>query len=138
MRNSENDINIAEEVCTEIFLSNNDDEVHEAKLDELKSWKKNKVYKEVENKGQSTISIKWVLREKKLQDKVFIKARLVLRGYEELKTFRTDSPTCRRESVRIMLTILSSKGWKLQSIDFKTAYLQGQPIEREIFIVPPI
>ena len=137
LKNSENDINIAEEVCTEIFLSNNDDKVLEAKLDELKSWKKNKVYKEVENKGQSTISIKWVLREKKLQDKVFIKARLVLRGYEELKTFRTDSPTCRRESVRIMLTILSSKGWKLQSIDFKTAYLQGQPIEREIFIVPP-
>ena len=125
------------DVTHEIFYANTEDEILEAKLEELESWKRNKVYKEVEDTGQDTISIKWVLKEKKLEEKIFMKARLVLRGYEEMESFRTDSPTCRRESVRLALTILASKKWKARSIDFKTAYLQGEPIERNIFIIPP-
>ena len=36
-----------------------------------------------------------------------VKARLVLRGFEEEKKFRKDTPTCMRESVRLLLMIMS-------------------------------
>ena len=66
-----------------------------------------------------------------------VKARLVMRGYEEDDEFQRDSPMCKRESVRLSLAILSTMAWKLQSIDVKTAFLQGKAIERNVYLKPP-
>ena len=66
-----------------------------------------------------------------------IKARLVARGYEENTSMRTDSPTCTKECFRLMLILVSSYRWKCNTIDIKSAFLQGKPIEREVFIRPP-
>lgn len=66
-----------------------------------------------------------------------LKARLCVRGYEEIQDFRTDSPACSRESIRISLAIVASKGWDINSIDIKRAFLQGKDIERTVFIRPP-
>ena len=129
-------------IPTEIYATQEYDEQtrEERKLArhrEMESWKANKVYTEVTNRNQSCISGKWVYRNKVIDNKPSVKARYVLRGYEEEIDFRTDSPTCKRESIRLLLVIIASKGWKINSIDFKTAFLQGNQIEREVFVKPP-
>ena len=43
-----------------------------------------------------------------------------------------------RESVRITLCIVATQGWTLHSIDFKTAFLQGNSIGREVYLRPPV
>ena len=108
-----------------------------AKLRELKSWKDNNVFTEVENDNQPCVSTKWVMKPKVIDGKDSMKARLVLRGYEEEVDFRTDSPTCTFESVRLVMAIAATKGWELNSADFKTAFLQGNEICRDVFIRPP-
>ena len=108
-----------------------------AKKSELDSWKKHQVYDEVENTGQKCISVRWVITPKLKNGQLYTKARLCARGFEELSDFRTDSPTCMRESVRACLCIIATNSWKLHSIDFKTAFLQGKPIERDVYLKPP-
>ena len=67
-----------------------------------------------------------------------VKARLVARGYEEDSTkFRTDSPTCTKESLRLCVSAISSNGWKCESLDVRAAFLQGFKIEREVYLRPP-
>ncbi|CAL4144076.1 unnamed protein product, partial [Meganyctiphanes norvegica] len=67
-----------------------------------------------------------------------IKARLVARGFEEDKSkLQTDSPTCSRESVRLLITLASSWGWKCHTVDVQAAYLQGNAISRLVFLKPP-
>ena len=124
-------------VPCEIFHINNESEIEKAKLAELRSWKENNVYTEVEKGNQSTISVKWVIKPKLLEGLLTMKARLVLRGYEEQSEFRKDSPTCKRESIRFALVVMATKHWKLHSSDFKTAFLQGKQITRKVYIVPP-
>ena len=132
--NEENEIEL---FLTQSFIHENKEQVHAAKLRELESWKKNMVYDEVDDEGQQCISAKWVVRPKIIDGKQSVKARFVLRGFEEESEFRTDSPTCQRESVRFGLATMATKGWKLQSIDFKTAFLLGDPIERDLYVKPP-
>ena len=50
---------------------------------------------------------------------------------------RKDSPTCGKDSLRLCLTLLATMGWQINSLDVKAAFLQGSPIEREVFIIPP-
>ena len=61
------------------------------------------------------------------------KAHLVARGFEEnTDAIKTDSPTVTRQSLRMIMTVASSKEWKVQSMDISAAFLQGSKIEREI------
>ena len=47
------------------------------------------------------------------------------RVYEEnQENIRTDSPTCIKESLRIMFVLSLGNGWKVSSIDIKAAFLQ--------------
>lgn len=59
------------------------------------------------------------------------------RGFEEDQSFRTDSPTCSREGIRVVLTLIASKGWKCNSLDVKTAFLQGKQLDRTVIVKPP-
>ena len=68
---------------------------------------------------------------------VSTKARLCARGFEENQDFRTDSPTCSRIRIRFALTIISSFSWRLNSIDVKTAFLQGKEMERTVCLKDP-
>jgi len=67
---------------------------------------------------------------KVIDGKHSVKARLVARGFEEIQNFRTDSPTCSKEGLRIALSIIASNSWTLNSLDTKTAFLQGKQINR--------
>ena len=121
----------------EIFNAETKEETLEAKLREIESWKKNAVFEEVEDTGQKCVSVRWVVTPKIIDGIMKVKARLVARGFEEIPNFRTDSPTCLRESIRIVLFIIASYKWVLHSIDYKTAFLQGNEIDREVYLRPP-
>ena len=130
----------SEEDVKEIYFGSTTDSSRflEAKQAEIEKWKEFKTYVEVPDTGQPRISTKWVCTEKMKGGQRVTKARLVARGFEEDKSqLRTDSPTCSKESLRMLISILAAKKWKLQSIDIKSAYLQGNDIARDIYLQPP-
>ena len=108
-----------------------------AKLEELHQWQTQKVYTEVDDCDQETMSVTWVVRPKTIDGTPSVKARLCARGFEEEQQFRTDSPTVSREGNRLLLVIITSKGWTLNSLGIKTAFLQGKPINGDVYIKPP-
>ena len=66
------------------------------------------------------------------------KARLVARGFEEPENdVRKESPTCSKDSLRASMAIIALKKWYLNTIDIKTTFLQGQTIDRDIYLQPP-
>ena len=106
-----------------------------AKQKELKSWKDNKVYFEVSDRGQERVSTRWVCGKRNNK----LKARLVAKGFQdpEAEFIRTDSPTCSKEGLRIALAVMTSNGWKLNSMDIETAFLQGNNFKRNVYLEPP-
>ena len=119
----------------DIMFSMSSQEMKIAKQDELQNWKENKVYTQVFDQGQPRISTRWIGTEKK----GVAKARLVAKGYQDKSadSIRSDSPTCSKEGLRIVLGIIASYGWTCRSMDIKTAFLQSKPIERVVFVEPP-
>lgn len=122
----------------QVFLNTSNLNFDEAKLSELESWKKNNVYEVVQNEGP-TISTRWVCTMKETINGLIPKARLVIRGFEEdcIKSLKTDSPTCSKEGLRIILSLAAQQHWTPKSIDIKTAFLQGKSIDRKVYIMPP-
>ena len=118
-------------------LTSTQDEKLSAKLKELQSWKEHGVFEEKEDDGSKCITTKWVLKDKIINNKPSTKARLCIRGFEEDAILRRDSPTAMKESVRFALGIAASKGWRLRSLDVKTAFLQSKNLERKVLIRPP-
>ena len=125
----------------DLYITENDDENAAfaiAKAEELQKWAQMKVFEAVPNTGQSTISCRWVLTKKVKQGNITYKARLVARGFEEdTLTLKTDSPTCCKDTLRLVFSLLSAKRWPLHSIDIKSAFLQGLPLQREVYLKPP-
>ena len=130
------ELSILPPVTDHVTLISSPEEI-QAKNQELEAWKAREVYTEVKNNGQDAISLRWVMRTKDSDGKSFLKAGLCARGFEEEQDFRTDSPTCSREGVRLALSIIASMSWKLNSIDVKTAFLQGNSLQREVLVKPP-
>ena len=122
---------------TQMIVLFNSVEVAKAKESEIKNWIDNNVFDEIEDTGQRTISVRWIITEKGLE-KNLTKARLVARGFEE-KTdhLKKDSPTSSREVVRLVFCIASANGWDCHTVDVKAAYLQGDVIKREVYLRPP-
>ena len=132
----------SEETSEECLVSNEAVKLHKesvskAKLEELASWRDNEVYRVVEDIGQERISVRWVVTDKVKDNSVVTKARLCARGFEEVQHFRKDSPTCSKECVRFVMALAASMKWSLNSIDIKTAFLQGKPFDREVYLKPP-
>ena len=67
------------------------------------------------------------------------KARLVVKGFEEPTKdgILKNSPTCSKENLRVVLVVIAQKKLKLNSIDIKAAFLQGENIDRELYVLPP-
>ena len=68
------------------------------------------------------------------------KARLVVLGYLDPKIdeIPRDSPTLSRPSRMLLLQMISSMGWSLQSFDIKAAFLQGKPQSDRIIGIHPV
>ena len=113
-------------------------EVVDAKEREIVNLIENDVFDEVNDDGQPRVSCKWVVTSKVKDDKNVVKARLVARGFEEkTNSARTDSPTCSRQSLRMAFVTASTMKWQIQSLDITSAFLQGNSIERNVFLKPP-
>ena len=118
----------------------NSQRLKEAKQNELSNWTRNRVFEKVIDCGQQFVSSRWVFTEKPIPDsfETKLKARIVCRGYEEdSSNLRTDSPTCTKESLRLLITTISYKNWVCKSLDVRAAFLQGFPIDRELYLKPP-
>ena len=67
------------------------------------------------------------------------KARLVAQGFcqkEGIDYDETFAPVARLEAIRILLAFAASKGFKLQQMDVKSAFLNGF-IEEEVYVRQP-
>ena len=127
--------NGVEEVLVTSELKLHDQKVIDAKISELQKFKDNNVYSEVPDEGQETITVKWVITEKEGGN---VKSRVVAQGFEEQTDhIRKDSPTCSRDTLRILCSLVAGKGWRIQHIDVQAAFLQGRRITRDIYIRPP-
>ena len=86
------------------------------------------------------IDTRWTITRKEAHDglKTNVKARLCARGFKENVSVRSDSPTADRVSVRLMLAIAGNLGWNVETMDITSAFLQGNNIERDVFIKPPV
>ena len=115
------------------WSKHNDPDCVKAKMVELGNLKGFDTYMEVKDVGQTRISSKWLLTHKGEE----VRARLVARGFEEEEELRCDSPTVGKSSIRIFLAMAASKGWKVKTTDIKSAFLQGRPLDREVYLEPP-
>ena len=123
---------------TQMLIFFNSTEVIEAKEKEIENWIDNDVFEEIEDNGQQTISVRWVVTEKAQDNKPETRARLVARGFEEETTqLKKDSPTCSRETVNLVFWVASGNKWNCHTVDVKAAYLQGDDIKREVYLRPP-
>jgi len=95
------------------------------------------VFTEVKDLGQKTISSTWVVTEKHNSDNVAVKACLVALGFEEELSSNVDSLTASKSTPRIFMSVAASKRWRCQTIDIKSAFLQGKTIDRDVYLQPP-
>ena len=65
------------------------------------------------------------------------KARSVARGFQEEDNIRADSPTIGKSAARLTLAIAASNKWALKSTDIKSAFLQSDRLDRDVYIMPP-
>ena len=66
-----------------------------------------------------------------------MKARLVIRGFEEDEKGPVDSPTASKPSMKIFFAVCANNNWVCETMDIKAAFLQGKEIERGIYVKLP-
>ena len=104
-----------------------------AKETELQKLKDFDTYQEVEDEGQNRITTTWVLTLKGHD----VKARLTACGFQEEDEHPKESPTMQKYSLRTLLTIAAAKRWPIETVDVKSAFLQGTKLERLVYVKPP-
>ena len=117
----------------------------QAKVKELQSFFENGVWEFStsadaipERTLTSRILLKW---SKNTDGTPRAKARLVVRGFNDVDALNgnldTASPTTSRLSRSILLTVSSCLRWKAWAADVSTAFLQGLPQERQLWLRLP-
>lgn len=117
-----------------------DPEVIAAKKKELDHFIDYDVYVEVRDVGQKKITCSWVITYKMIDGKLGIKARLVCNGNQARlldPNQKIDSPTVKRVSIKVMMTIAANEGWAVRCQDATSAFLQSKEMNRDIFVIPP-
>ena len=122
-----------------LITSANDQIIVDAKNKELTSWIENKVYSVVPDCGQNRIATRWILTNEDTASGPILKARLVAKSFqdEESLSVRSDSPTCSKESLRMVFAIIATQKWQCNCMDIKTAFLQGRNFNRLVYLTPP-
>ena len=109
----------------------------DAKENELSHWDEFGVIEEVVDEGQKTLGTNWILVEKVIDGEMAVKARLCVRGDQEEASFRTDSPTVHKSSLNVFFMLAAEKRWQIQTGDVKCAFLQGEELDRDVYLKPP-
>jgi hypothetical protein len=114
----------------------------DAMTEEYQSILKNDVWDIVPRpKGKSVVTSKWIYKIKHAVDGSIekYKARFVARGFSQVKGVDYDetfAPVARHTSIRSIIALVASMGWKLHQMDVKTVFLNGE-IEDEVYIEKP-
>ncbi|WVZ52052.1 hypothetical protein U9M48_003147 [Paspalum notatum var. saurae] len=110
--------------------------------EELENFERNHVWDLVQPPPNCRpIGTKWVFKNKQGENGMVVrnKARLVAQGFcqkEGIDYEETFAPVARLEAIRILLAFAASKGFKLQQMDVKSAFLNGF-IEEEVYVRQP-
>ncbi|WVZ58832.1 hypothetical protein U9M48_009059 [Paspalum notatum var. saurae] len=109
---------------------------------ELENFERNHVWDLVEPPpNRRPVGTKWVFKNKQGEDGMVVrnKARLVAQGFcqkEGIDYEETFAPVARLEAIWILLAFAASRGFKLQQMDVKSAFLNGF-IEEEVYVRQP-
>ena len=137
---------VTEEEVHEVFATMIEKERHgeegvvEAKMKELESIRKYGTYEEVwssevpNDDRNKVITTTWNVVQK---DDLRIKARVCVRGFQEKTNHRRDSPTASKVSQRLFLSKAVELEWKVHSLDVSAAFLQGDFLDRTVYVIPP-
>ena len=99
--------------------------------EEYKALEKNKTWHLVPPQhGKNLIDCKWVFRIKRKSDGTVdrYKARLVAKGFKQrygIDYEDTFSPVVKAATIRLVLSIVVSRGWSLRQLDVQNAFLHG-------------
>ncbi|CAI7857895.1 unnamed protein product, partial [Closterium sp. NIES-54] len=108
---------------------------------EMASWKSTGTYvDEIPPPRANIVSGMWIFRVKWLPGSppVF-KARYIARGFSQrqgVDFFQTFSPTPKMTTLRVLLHVAAQREYELHSLDFSTAFLQGN-LHKEIWLRRP-
>ena len=126
---------------TNVFATNIPSKEHHhpdviaAKHKELSKWEEFKAAEEVPYTGREhVLSSRWVITRKSDGS---VKARLVVRGFEEQDYPQSDSPTASNNSLKLFFALASNECMNIRSMDVTSAFLQGEPLARKVFMEPP-
>ncbi|CAI7873378.1 unnamed protein product [Closterium sp. NIES-54] len=114
----------------------------EAAMDaKMASWKSTGTYvDEVPPPGANIVDGMWIFRVKRPPgSSPAFKARYVARGFSQrqgVDYFQTFSPTPKMITLRVLLHVAAQRDYKLHSLDFSTAFLQGS-LHEEIWLRRP-
>lgn len=117
-------------------------EWEEAMQEEISALKKNCTWELVPKpENVDLVTCKWIYKLKKGADGKInrYKARLVARGFSQQygrDYDETFSPVARMVTIRTVISLAASKGWKLWQLDVKNAFLYGE-LDRDIFMEQP-
>lgn len=109
-------------------------EVRAAKQKEIEKLIEWKTFVMVPDEGQFRVSMTWVVWNKPGEG---VRARMVARGFEEDNDMPKDSPTADRASIRLIVLIAVTMGWLIMSNDVRSAFLQGEELDRTVHLQPP-
>ncbi|CAI7876754.1 unnamed protein product, partial [Closterium sp. NIES-54] len=107
----------------------------------MASWKSTGTYvDDVPPPGANIVSGMWIFRVKRPPGSppVF-KVRYVARGFSQrqgVDYFQTFSPTPKMTTLRVLLHVAAQRDYELHSLDFNTAFLQGQPARGDLAAPP--
>ena len=107
---------------------------------EIAKFKSFNAFEEVPDEGQKCIPTKWVVTKQQGNGKNQpIKARLCMRGDLERgkENLRADAPTASKEALKIALMIAANENFKVKAGDIKSAFLQGEKLDRTLYVKPP-
>ena len=86
---------------------------------------------------QEKITGSWVAVKKKIDGKEGDKARWAARGFQEQREIKADSPIARKLGIRVLFANAASKELPLEAIDVNSAFLQGDQLDRELYMETP-
>jgi histone deacetylase 1/2 len=92
-------------------------------------------------KGKNVVSCKWVYKVKKKVDGSIdcYKARLVAKGFKQrygIDYEDTFSPVVKAATIRLILSIVVSRGWSLRQLNVQNAFLHGI-LDEEVYMYQP-
>lgn len=128
------------------------EEFQKAKVKEVQNWlKTNTVTKILRDKlsPEQVLRCRWILTWKPIDPSDIdpitkrdhkAKARLVVLGYLDpmITEVPRDAPTLNRHTRMLILQLIASKQWTLQSFDISAAFLQGKPQDDRVIGLEPV